>query len=190
MGLPARQIVRREHQALDAPSACERFHDLRNIGRSDTPVKEVVRLDQNADAARTLVEAARFADARAEFRQTPRCDLLLQRRPDFFGPAPGARTFRVIIRALVRADKKVALALRHVVQSTAASRRSTRFAENYLLSCGAVVVAGFVLSCGTLVHDVNKKLPATRTSAEMMSFFIRTWMSRRAWPGSGKTASH
>jgi hypothetical protein len=40
------------------------------------------------------------------------------------------------------------------------------------LSCGTVVVEGFVLSCGTLVQEVNKRLPATRTSAEMMSFFI------------------
>jgi hypothetical protein len=41
------------------------------------------------------------------------------------------------------------------------------------LSCGTVVVAGFVLSCGTLVvHEVNKRLPVTITSAEIMSFFI------------------
>jgi hypothetical protein len=40
------------------------------------------------------------------------------------------------------------------------------------LSCGTLVVAGFVLSCGTLVHEVNKRLPARRRSAEMTSFFI------------------
>lgn len=190
VGLATRQIVRREHQALDPPAACERFHDLRHIGWSDTPIKKMVRLDQNADTARTLVEAARFADARAEFRQSPRCHPLLQRCPDFLGPARGARTFRVVIRPPVRADKKVALALRHVVKSTAAARRSTRFAENYLLSCGTVVLRDSGLSCGTLVHEVNKRLPATRTSAKMTSFFIRAWLSRRAWPRPGKTASH
>jgi len=172
VGLATRQIVRREHQALDPPAACERFHDLRHIGWSHAPVKEMVRFHQNADAARTLIQAARFADTCAEFRQTSRCDLLLQRRPDFLGTASGARTFRVVIRSPVRADKKIPLALRHVVKSTAASQRSTRFAENYLLSCGTVVVLGCGLSCGTLVHDVNKKLPATRTSARIMSFFI------------------
>ncbi len=95
------------------------------------PIKEMVGLHQDADAARTLVQAARFADARPEFGQTARCDLLFQRRPDFFGSAAGARTFRVIIRAPVRADKKVALALRHAVKSTTAAPRSTRFDENY-----------------------------------------------------------
>ena len=172
MGLPARQVVGRQNQALHPQAVRERFHDLRQIGQSDMPVKEMIGFHQNADAARTLVEAARFADARPEFRQASRCDLLLQRGPDFLRPARCARTFRVLIRAPVRADKKVALALRHVVQSTAVSRRSTRFAENYLLSCGTVVVVVLVLSCGTLVHDVNKRLPATRTSAEMTSFFI------------------
>jgi hypothetical protein len=132
MGLPARKIVRREHKTLYAFAARQRFHDLRDIGRSDAPVKEMVWLDQNADAARTLVEATRFTDARAEFRQTPRRHLFLQRRPDFLGPAHRARTFRVVIRAPVRANKKVALALRHVVKSTAASRRSTRFGEKLL----------------------------------------------------------
>jgi len=46
--------------------------------------------------------------------------------------------------------------------------------ENYLLSCGTVVVVVLDcgLSCGTLVHEVNKRLPAMRTSAEMTSFFI------------------
>jgi hypothetical protein len=130
-GLATRQIVRREHQALEPPAARQRLHDLRDIGRSDTTVKKMVGLDQNADAARTLVEAARFADTRAEFRQTPRRDLFLQRCPDFLGPARGARIFCVVIRAPVRADKKVALALRHVVKSPSAGRRSTRFGENY-----------------------------------------------------------
>ena len=129
--LSTRELVRIKHQPLDAFTGNERLDDFRHIRHCDVPVKEMVRLDEDADTARALIEAARFTDARAELRQTARRDLFLQRRADFFGPAHRARTFRVVIRSPIRADKEIALAQRHVVNSAIAAGRSTRFDENY-----------------------------------------------------------
>ena len=125
--LAARQILACQHETLDALAARQGFDDLGHVRQGHAPVKEMVWLDQNAHTARTLVEATRFTNPRPQLRQAASGDLFLQRRPDFLRPAHRAGTFRVVIRAPVRADKEIALALRHVVKSTAASRRSTRY---------------------------------------------------------------
>ena len=107
--LAAREIVRGEHQTLDASIAGQRFHDLGQIRQGDASVKVVIGFDENADAAGALVETARLADASAEFRQTARGHLFLQRRADFLGTLRGAGAFDVIIGAAIGADEKITL---------------------------------------------------------------------------------
>jgi hypothetical protein len=53
-----------------------------------------------------------------------------------------------------------------------------------------VLVVFDVLSRGTVVQEVNKQLPTTRRRAEMMNFFIRLWVSRRACSRLIETASY
>jgi hypothetical protein len=81
----------------------------------------MIRLDENADAARALIQTARFAGARANLRKATHLNLLLQRRADFLRPATGTRAFWVIICAAIRTDKKIALPQRHFVRSAMCS---------------------------------------------------------------------
>ena len=66
------EIIVAQNQPLDAPIARQRVDDLGHVGQGHSPVKEVVGLDENADAARALVEAAGGARARAEPGQAAR----------------------------------------------------------------------------------------------------------------------
>jgi len=58
MELLHRQLVRGEDQALNALIGCNRLHDFRHIGESNSAVKEMIGLDQDSDAGGALVEAA------------------------------------------------------------------------------------------------------------------------------------
>ena len=74
-----RQVIWRKDEAFDSLTACDPFHDLGHIRYRDPPVKKVIGLDQNADAARTLVKAARRANARLDLGKPPRAKLFFQR---------------------------------------------------------------------------------------------------------------
>jgi hypothetical protein len=48
---PAAQIISGEHKPLDSLPGGEVIHDFRHIAKSDPPIKEMIRLNQNTDAA-------------------------------------------------------------------------------------------------------------------------------------------
>jgi hypothetical protein len=122
---PARQIVRGENETLDAPILGQRFDDLRHIGQRHATVEKMIWLDEDADAARALIETARFAGARAEFREAARLNLLLQSGANFLRPAISTRAFWVIIRSPIRADKEVAPPQSHEIRSAMGAAPST-----------------------------------------------------------------
>jgi hypothetical protein len=62
--LSPRQILGSEHQALEALTGGKPLYDFRNIRPRDATIKKMVGLDQDADAAGALIEAARGAGAR------------------------------------------------------------------------------------------------------------------------------
>lgn len=120
--LAARQVGGTEDEPFDALTARERFHDFRDVGQRDTAVKEMVGLDQDANTARALIEAARCAGAGFEPGQTPRGKLFLQSRPNFFRTANRAGALGVIIRPAISADKEIALSQRHAGRLAACHR--------------------------------------------------------------------
>jgi len=79
-----RQVIGSQHKPLDPLAARERFNDFGQIRGRHPTVKEMVGLDQDTNAARALVEAARGAGTRPELRQTARGELFLQCRTHFF----------------------------------------------------------------------------------------------------------
>jgi len=162
--LTAREIVRRKNQTLDTRVRGQRLHDLGHVGQSHAAVKVMVRLDENADAARTLIEAARLADASAKFREAPRLHLFLQRGSDFLRAFLGTTALRVLIGASVRADKKIALAQRHFV-----NRRSTPIGKRYLEE---MLVEELFTSFGTVVQPPRKTVPSVSNKAKIRMDFI------------------
>lgn len=74
-GSPFCQIFRGKYEPLDPLSVHNSFDDLGHIGHRDPAVKKVIGLDQNADAARALVEATRRANACFDPGQSPRTKL-------------------------------------------------------------------------------------------------------------------
>ena len=62
----SRQVFGSEDEAFDAVAAHDSFHDLGDVGDSDAAVEEMVGLDQDADAARALVETTGGANAGLE----------------------------------------------------------------------------------------------------------------------------
>lgn len=111
--LSERKVAGSEHQPLDPLTARERLHNLRQVRQFDPAIKEMIGLNQDTNTARTLVEAARLADPRAELGQPPGGHLCLQGLTNFFGAACRARTLGVLIRAAVGADKEIAFSQRH-----------------------------------------------------------------------------
>jgi hypothetical protein len=86
----ARQVGGSKHQPLDPPAAPERFNDLGDVRQRDPAIKEMIGLDQDANATGTLVEAARRAGARLQFRQPARGQVFFQGL---------AHLFRTFVRA-------------------------------------------------------------------------------------------
>jgi hypothetical protein len=65
-------------------TARERFDDFGQIGHCDLTVKEVIGLDQDTDAAGTLVETTRGAGTGAKLRQPAGGQLFLQGKANLF----------------------------------------------------------------------------------------------------------
>jgi len=61
-----------QDQTFNARLTSERLHDLGDIGQGHMAVKEMIGLDENADAARALIETTRFAGPGAEPGQPTR----------------------------------------------------------------------------------------------------------------------
>jgi regulator of RNase E activity RraA len=106
--------------------ARECVDDFRHVRERDSAIKEMVGLDQDANAARALIETARSAGTRLEFGQAARRELFLQGRADLFRTFERTRTFRIFIRATVGADEKIASSQRHGADSQPALARSTK----------------------------------------------------------------
>jgi hypothetical protein len=120
-----RQVIGRKDEAFDSLTGYDPFHDFGQISHGNVTVEEVIGLDQDANTARALIEAARLAGPRLEPGQSPSGKLFLERRPNFFGAANGARTLRIIIRAAVGADKEIVLSQRHAAGWQSPFARST-----------------------------------------------------------------
>ena len=76
-GLAAREVAGAKDQPLDPLTARQRFYYFRHVRQRDSAIKEMIGLDQDTNAAGTLIEAARLADPRLDLRQTARGDLFL-----------------------------------------------------------------------------------------------------------------
>ena len=63
-----REVVWAKNKSLDPLAPGNGLHDLRQVRQSNVTVKEMIGLDQNADAARALVQATRRAGARLHLR--------------------------------------------------------------------------------------------------------------------------
>ena len=92
-------------------SADKAVHNFRNIRGSDAPIEKVIGFDQNRYAGGALIETARGADARFEFCESTRGELLFQRSIHFFRALGGAASFRVGLVPTIDTDKEIALAL-------------------------------------------------------------------------------
>ena len=110
--------VRSGHdQTFDPPAVCERGHDFRHIRFRHAPIKKMVRLHQNRDAGRTLVETT-CGTARAWSFASPRAFSCSFNAPlHRFRSARRARSLLVSFRAPIRADKEISRSLRHSVQA-------------------------------------------------------------------------
>lgn len=63
---PSRQVFGSEDEAFDPVAGHDSFHDLGDVGHRDAAIKEMVGFDQDADAARALVETTGRANAGLE----------------------------------------------------------------------------------------------------------------------------
>ena len=115
------QILRAQDEAFDALTACNPFHDFGQVGHCHVAVEEVIGLNQNANTARTLVEATRGAGAGPKWRQPARGQLFLQSKANLFGAFLGTRPFFILRTPAIGADEEVSLSLRHVRRLTADS---------------------------------------------------------------------
>ena len=88
------------------------FYDLWQVGHCHVTVKKVIRLNQDANTARALVEATRGARAGPKLRQAARGQLLLQGQANLFRALVGTRSLFVLRTPAVRADEEVTLSLR------------------------------------------------------------------------------
>jgi len=82
--LTFRQVFRGKHEPLEPLSGHNPFDDLGHIRHHDPAVKKVIGLDQDADAARALVKAARRANARLGLGEPARAELFFQRPVHLF----------------------------------------------------------------------------------------------------------
>jgi hypothetical protein len=73
----------------------------------------MIGLDQNRHAARALVKAATGADARRQFGEASRGELLLQSLSDLFRVADGTRSAGIVVGSAIGADEEIMFALRH-----------------------------------------------------------------------------
>jgi hypothetical protein len=73
--LPFRQVFRGKDEPLDPFSAHKPLDDLGHVRHRNPTVKKVIGLDQDADATRALVKAARRANARLDFGEPAGADL-------------------------------------------------------------------------------------------------------------------
>lgn len=117
--LALRQVNRRKDETFDSLTGGDPFHDFWQISHGDVPVKKVIGLDQDANAAGTLVQATRGAGPGAKLGQPARGQLFLQGEPNFFRAFLGTRPLFVFRTPPVGADKEVALPLRHGRRLTA-----------------------------------------------------------------------
>ena len=111
--LALRQIFGSEHEPRNALPGGESFDDLGHVGQCDAAIEKVIRLHQDGDTGRALIEATGSADARLELGESARLQLFLQGAVDCLGTARCARSFFVIVCALIHADEEVMLPLRH-----------------------------------------------------------------------------
>ena len=117
-------LVRGKHEALNRFAADKSVHNLRDVRDRNAPVKKMIGFDQNGHAAGALIETARCADARLEFRQSASGKLLFQRSIDFFRVFSGAASFRVVLSPTIDADKEIALAFQRGGDSNTQRRSS------------------------------------------------------------------
>jgi hypothetical protein len=94
-------------------TACDPFHDLGQISHCDVTVKKVIGLDQDTDATRALIEAARGAGTGSKLGQPTRGQLFFQGEANLFRAFVSARPFLVVRTPAIGADKEIALSLRH-----------------------------------------------------------------------------
>ena len=73
--LAEREIAGSEDQPLHPLTARERFNNFGDIRQRDPAIKEMIGLDENADSAGALIQAARCASACLELGQPARREL-------------------------------------------------------------------------------------------------------------------
>src|SRR5262249_25364995 len=99
---------------LDPSSRNDRFRNLWHVRERDVPIEEVLRLHQDRDAPRALVETARRAGARNGLGKPAAAQLGLEGLLDLFRPLLRARALGMVVGAAVHADEEVVLALGHL----------------------------------------------------------------------------
>lgn len=82
--LTFRQVFRGKDEPLDPLSAHNPFDDLGHIRHRDPAVEKMIGLEQDADAARALVKAARRANTRLDFGEPAGAELFFQRPMHIF----------------------------------------------------------------------------------------------------------
>ena len=80
----SRQVFGGKDEPLDPFSGRNRFDYLWHIRYCDSAVEKMIGFDQDADATRALVKAARCANARGDRAESARAELLFQRPVHFF----------------------------------------------------------------------------------------------------------
>ena len=80
----ARQLFVCQYQPLDASVGRNRLYDFGHVRQRHVAIKEMIGFNQDADAARALIETTRLAGTRAEPGQAAFLQLLLERGADFF----------------------------------------------------------------------------------------------------------
>ena len=113
----AAQVAGSKDKSFNPAANGDPIHNLRDVRHGDMAIKEMIRLDQDTDAARALIEATRRAHARRGRRQPAGRELFLEREADLFRTSGRARPLRMIFRPVINTDEKVALALRHATGS-------------------------------------------------------------------------
>jgi uncharacterized protein YeaO (DUF488 family) len=69
------QLIATQHEPLNPAAIRDRIDNFRQVGHGHVTVKEMVGLDQDADATRALIEATAGANARFNFGQAARSQL-------------------------------------------------------------------------------------------------------------------
>jgi hypothetical protein len=109
----AREFFPTQNKALDSSPTLYRCDDFRDISDRDVAVKEVIRFDENCDAAGTLIETACCTRSRLKSCEAACFQLFFQRRDDLVGTTPGAATFLMPVRSAVCAHEQILIALTH-----------------------------------------------------------------------------